>query len=121
RLDYYIPDRYKEGYGISLQGIDWAVENGLSLIIALDCGIKSVEEVAYARSKGIDFIICDHRMPSAEIPPAVAVLDPKRPECAYPFKELSGCGIGLKLVQAFLKKNNLPAEHDSELLEQVTV
>src|SRR5690606_11444302 len=120
-LDYYIPDRYKEGYGISMQGIDWAAENGFSLIIALDCGIKSVEEVAYARSKGIDFIICDHHMPSAEIPPAVAVLDPKRPDCAYPFKELSGCGIGLKLVQAFLKKNNLPAEHAYEFLDLVTV
>ncbi|QEC50925.1 exonuclease RecJ [Anseongella ginsenosidimutans] len=120
-LDFYIPDRYKEGYGISRQGIDWAAEQDFSLIIALDCGIKSVEEVTYARSKGIDFIICDHHMPSAEIPPAVAVLDPKRPTCPYPYKELSGCGIGLKLVQAFLKKNNLPPEHAYEFLDLVTV
>ena len=120
-LDFYIPDRYREGYGISRQGIDWAAEQGFSLIIALDCGIKSVEEVEYARSKEIDFIICDHHMPSEEIPGAVAVLDPKRPSCPYPYKELSGCGIGLKLIQGFLKKNNLPPEHAYEFLDLVTV
>src|SRR3546814_246603 len=100
-----------EGYGVSGKGIDWAADNGFSLIIALDCGIKSAEQVVYARSKGIDFIICDHHMPGTEIPSASAVLDPKVPECPYPYKELSGCGIGFKLIQAFLQKNSLPAEY----------
>ena len=104
QLEYYIPDRYKEGYGISTQGIDYAAENGFTLIIALDCGIKSVDKVAYATEKGIDFIICDHHTPGDEIPAAVAVLDPKRADCEYPYKELSGCGIGFKLIQAFAEK-----------------
>lgn len=98
--EFYIPDRYKEGYGISKQGIDYAQKNGITLIVALDCGIKSVELTAYAKSIGVDFIICDHHRPGEAIPDVAAVLDPKRADCDYPFKELSGCGIGFKLVQA---------------------
>lgn len=105
QCDFYIPDRYVEGYGVSGQGIDWARENGFSLIISLDCGIKSVALVQRARAYGIDFIICDHHRPGQELPPAVAVLDPKRSDCAYPYKELPGCGIGFKLVQALLTRN----------------
>ena len=100
----YIPDRYTEGYGISYRGIDKAEEEGISLIIALDCGIKAVEKVAYAKTKGIDFIICDHHLPGVELPDAVAVLDPKRSDCSYPFDELCGCGIGFKLIQALHQK-----------------
>lgn len=100
RFDYYIPDRYKEGYGVSYQGIDYAAEIGATLIISLDCGIKAVEKVRYAAAKEIDFIICDHHKPGTSLPEAVAVLDPKRADCTYPFKELSGCGVGFKLVQA---------------------
>src|SRR5690606_32389989 len=96
----YIPDRYDEGYGVSYQGIDFAHDNSVSLIIALDCGIKAVDKVAYAREKGIDFIICDHHLPGETIPDAVAVLDPKRNDCLYPYKELCGCGVGFKLIQA---------------------
>lgn len=96
----YIPDRYKEGYGISYQGIDFADDNGITLIIALDCGIKSIEHINYAKSKGIDFIICDHHRPGEYIPDAVAILDPKRDDCNYPYKELCGCGVGFKLIQA---------------------
>lgn len=102
--DFYIPDRYKEGYGISKQGIEWASENGFSLIVALDCGIKSVELIDYAKSLGVDFIICDHHRPGETLPNAVAVLDPKRSDCEYPYKELPGCGIGFKLLQALTKK-----------------
>lgn len=100
----YIPDRYEEGYGVSYQGIDFASDNEITLIIALDCGIKAIEKVAYAKAKGIDFIICDHHRPGAEIPDAVAVLDPKQDDCNYPYKELCGCGVGFKLVQAFHEK-----------------
>ena len=107
-IEYYIPDRYLEGYGISTQGIDYAAANGFSLIIALDCGIKSVDKIAYANTLGVDFIICDHHTPGSQLPAAIAVLDPKRKDCTYPFKELSGCGIGFKLVQAFAEKNGLP-------------
>ncbi|MVO09857.1 single-stranded-DNA-specific exonuclease RecJ [Flavobacterium sp. TP390] len=96
----YIPDRYLEGYGVSFQGIDFAEDNGFTLIIALDCGIKSVDHVAYAKEKGIDFIICDHHRPGAVLPDAVAVLDPKREDCTYPYDELCGCGVGFKLIQA---------------------
>lgn len=105
----YIPDRYKEGYGISYAGIDYAHDNGIHLIIALDCGIKAIEKVAYAKEKGIDFIICDHHRPGNEIPQAVAVLDPKREDCTYPYKELCGCGVGFKLIQALeqLKGNSV--------------
>ncbi|MGK0377251.1 MAG: single-stranded-DNA-specific exonuclease, partial [Patiriisocius sp.] len=100
----YIPDRYGEGYGVSYKGIDFAEDNDFSLIIALDCGIKAVDKVAYATQKGIDFIICDHHRPGPEIPKAVAVLDPKRDDCNYPFKELCGCGVGFKLIQALGSK-----------------
>lgn len=120
-LDYYIPDRYKEGYGISTQGIDFAAEHGFSLIIALDCGIKSVDKIAYANTLGIDFIICDHHTPGAEIPDAVAVLDPKRADCEYPFKELSGCGIGFKLIQAYAQKNDIPFEELHTYFELVAI
>ncbi|HBW81335.1 MAG TPA: single-stranded-DNA-specific exonuclease RecJ, partial [Sphingobacterium sp.] len=102
QLEFYIPDRYAEGYGISTQGIDYAAANGFSLIIALDCGIKAVDKIDYANSKGIDFIIGDHHLPGEELPKAYAVLDPKRADCEYPYKELSGCGIGFKIIQAFI-------------------
>jgi single-stranded-DNA-specific exonuclease len=108
RIDFYIPDRHKEGYGISSQGIDFAKQHGFSLIIALDCGIKSTDKIAYANSLGIDFIICDHHLPGEILPEAAAVLDPKRGDCTYPFKELSGCGIGFKLVQAYCIQHDLP-------------
>ncbi|NAS12450.1 single-stranded-DNA-specific exonuclease RecJ [Poritiphilus flavus] len=100
RVAIYIPDRYTEGYGVSLQGIDYAEDNGISLIIALDCGVKAIEQIAYAKEKGIDFIVCDHHRPGKELPTAIAVLDPKRQDCHYPYDELCGCGIGFKLVQA---------------------
>ena len=104
-IDFYIPDREKEGYGISFEGVDYAKETGVKLIIALDCGIKAIEQVDYASEAGIDFIIGDHHLPGEEIPKAVAVLDPKRVDCPYPYKELSGCGIGFKIVEAILEKN----------------
>jgi single-stranded-DNA-specific exonuclease len=107
-IAYYIPDRHKEGYGISIAGIDFAKANGFSLIIALDCGIRSIDKIDYANTLGIDFIICDHHLPGDELPAAVAVLDPKRADCEYPFKELSGCGIGFKLAQAYCQANDLP-------------
>ncbi len=106
----YIPDRYAEGYGVSYKGIDFAADNDITLIIALDCGIKAVEKVAYASQKGIDFIICDHHRPGPEIPEAVAVLDPKREDCAYPYKDLCGCGVGFKLIQALTRHRNLNFE-----------
>jgi single-stranded-DNA-specific exonuclease len=121
QIEFYIPDRYKEGYGISTQGIDYAAENDFSLIIALDCGIKSVDKVDYANSLGIDFIICDHHLPGSSLPEAVAVLDPKRSDCEYPYKELSGCGIGFKLVQAYAQKNNVPFEEICCYLDLVVV
>jgi single-stranded-DNA-specific exonuclease len=120
-LDYYLPDRYKEGYGISTAGIDFAIANNFSLIIALDCGIKSIDKVQYASEHGIDFIICDHHRPGDELPAASAVLDPKRNDCAYPFKELSGCGIGFKLVQAYAQKHNIPFETIQPLLDLVAI
>jgi single-stranded-DNA-specific exonuclease len=120
-LEYYIPDRYREGYGISSQGIDYAAENGFTLIIALDCGIKSVDKVAYASGKGVDFIICDHHLPGDTLPAAVAVLDPKREDCGYPYKELSGCGIGFKLVQAYAEKNGIPMEEVTCYLDLVAI
>ncbi|MDB5282994.1 MAG: recJ [Bacteroidota bacterium] len=106
-IDYYIPNRYTEGYGISTRGIDFAAEHNFALIIALDCGIKSNDNVDYANGKGVDFIICDHHTPGAEIPNAIAVLDPKRNDCNYPYKELSGCGIGFKLIQAYAIQNGI--------------
>ena len=120
-IDFYIPDRYTEGYGISVKGIDFAAATNVKLIIALDCGIKAVEKVAYASSLGIDFIICDHHRPGAEIPPAVAVLDPKRIDCEYPYKELSGCGIGFKLIQAYSQLNGLPFDNLVQYLDLVAI
>lgn len=120
-VQFYIPDRYSEGYGISFKGIDRADEDGVSLIIALDCGIKSIDKVQYAAERGIDFIICDHHLPGDELPAAVAVLDPKRPDCPYPCKELSGCGIGFKLMEALAKHNDLPWTDLEPLLDLVAV
>ncbi len=121
QIDFYIPDRYTEGYGISFKGIDFACEQQFSLIIALDCGIKAVEKVEYANSKGIDFIICDHHRPGPELPAAKAVLDPKRGDCSYPYKELSGCGIGFKLIQAYAQKNKIPFEDLNQYLDLVVI
>ena len=120
-LMFYIPDRYTEGYGISIKGIDLAARKGVGLIIALDCGIKATEKVVYAKTKGVDFIICDHHLPAEEIPKAVAVLDPKRVDCSYPFDELSGCGVGFKLVQAYAQKNRMPFEQILPLLDLLVV
>lgn len=121
KVSFYIPDRYKEGYGISIRGIDFAKENDFKLIIALDCGIKSIDKVEYAKSQGIDFIICDHHRPGNEIPDACAVLDPKRTDCIYPYKELSGCGVGFKLIQAFSESHNLPPENLDDYLDLVAI
>jgi len=121
KVDFYIPDRYNEGYGISYQGIDFAAGHGFSLVITLDCGIKAVEKINDAKAKGVDFIICDHHRPGAEIPSAIAVLDPKRTDCTYPYKELSGCGIGFKLIQAYAQKNDIPFEELKEYLDLVVV
>ena len=116
-IDFYIPDRYLEGYGISVQGIDYAEANDFKLIIALDCGIKAIDKVKYALEKGIDFIICDHHTPDDVLPPAVAVLDPKRNDCNYPYKHLSGCGVGFKLMQAFAITNNIDFSQLTPLLD----
>ncbi|RAJ25383.1 single-stranded-DNA-specific exonuclease RecJ [Pedobacter cryoconitis] len=120
-IEYYIPDRHKEGYGISTAGIDHAKAQGITLIIALDCGIKSNDKIDYANTLGIDFIICDHHLPGDELPAAIAVLDPKRSDCPYPFKELAGCGIGFKLAQAYCITHNLPAENYERYLDLVMV
>ncbi len=120
-LDYYIPDRYDEGYGISEQGIDYAEETGVKLIIALDCGIKAVEKVAYAKSKDIDFIIGDHHMPDEVLPDAVAVIDAKRIDSTYPYEHLSGCGVGFKLVQALAQNNRIDFSEIQDLLDLVAV
>lgn len=120
-LDYYIPDRYDEGYGISEQGIDYAEETGVKLIIALDCGIKAIEKVAYAKSKGIDFIIGDHHMPDEILPDAVAVIDAKRTDSTYPYEHLSGCGVGFKLVQALAQNNKIDFSELTDLLDLVAV
>jgi len=116
-IDYYIPNRYKEGYGVSYEAIKWAKENNFTLIICLDCGIKAIEKVAHAKSIGIDFIIGDHHLPGVELPPAVAVLDPKRSDCNYPYKELSGCGIGFKLAQAYSIFNRKDVQYVYDLLD----
>jgi single-stranded-DNA-specific exonuclease len=120
-IEYYIPDRYTEGYGISPQSIDYAEKNGFSLIVALDCGIKAVDKITDAKNRGVDFIICDHHNPDDEVPPAVAVLDAKQPECNYPYKELSGCGVGFKLLQAYCQKNDIELEEIYDLLDLVVV
>ena len=121
KLDYYIPDRYKEGYGISYRGIDHAKEKGFSLMIALDCGIKANEKILYAKEKGLDVIICDHHTPGKSIPEAVAVLDPKQTDCMYPYKELSGCGVGYKLLQAFCIENHIPQADAEKYIDLVAV
>ena len=116
-VDYYIPDRYDEGYGVSKKGIDYAKDTGVKLIVILDCGIKAIEEIAYAKSLGIDFIICDHHVPDEVMPCAVAILNPKRPDDSYPFKHLCGCGVGFKLMQAFAKNNGIPFSRLIPLLD----
>lgn len=120
-IDFYIPDRYNEGYGISFKAIDFAHDNGFSLVIALDCGIKAVDKVKYANTLGIDFIICDHHNPDSELPPAVAVLDSKRADCPYPYKHLSGCGVGFKLMQAFAQNNGIDFAQLRPLFDLVAV
>jgi single-stranded-DNA-specific exonuclease len=120
-VDYYIPDRYTEGYGISLAGVDYAIEHNISLIIALDCGIKSVEKVTYASENQVDFIICDHHTPGDVLPAAVAVLDPERPDGGYPFRYLSGCGVGFKFLQAYALRNNIPFSEITEYLDLLAV
>nr|WP_321406794.1 single-stranded-DNA-specific exonuclease RecJ [uncultured Carboxylicivirga sp.] len=121
KLQFYIPNRYEEGYGISYKGIDFAAEQGITLVIALDCGIKAVEKVAYAKEKGIDFIICDHHTPGDELPSAAACLDPKRSDCHYPDKNLSGCGVGFKLMQAFCRFNDFKESQLYDLIDLVAV
>ena len=121
RLEFYLPDRYAEGYGVSTQGIDYAAEHGFSLVIALDCGIKALDKIAYARERGIDFIVGDHHLPGDQLPAAVAVLDPKRADCPYPYKELPGCGIGFKIIQAFIQKNNMDIQRCYQYLDLVAV
>ena len=116
-IDYYIPDRYEEGYGVSRKGIEFAAETGVKLIIVLDCGIKAVDEIAYAKELGVDFIICDHHVPDEVMPPAVAILNPKRPDSTYPFKHLCGCGVGFKFMQAFAKNNGIPFSRLIPLLD----
>ena len=120
-VEYYIPDRYKEGYGVSTQGLDYAYQHNCKVVITLDCGIKAVEKVRYARSKGLDVIICDHHYPGSEIPKALAVLDPKQPLCNYPYKELSGCGVGFKLIHAYSRVHGIPFSAISHYLDLVAV
>ncbi len=120
-IDYYIPDRYEEGYGVSKQGIDFADESGVKLIIVLDCGIKAIEEIKYAKDKGIDFIICDHHVPDDVLPPAVAILNAKRKDDTYPYGDLSGCGVGFKLIQAFAKSNGIAFSELIPLLDLCAV
>lgn len=120
-VEYYIPDRYKEGYGVSFQGIDFASNNNCKVLISLDCGIKAVGKIQYAKTKGLDVIICDHHYPGDEIPKALAVLDPKQPGCNYPYKELSGCGVGFKLIHAYSKIHNIPFSEITNYLDLVAV
>jgi single-stranded-DNA-specific exonuclease len=120
-VEYYIPDRYKEGYGVSFQGLDFAYQNNCKVVITLDCGIKAVEKVKYARTKGLDVIICDHHYPGEKIPNALAVLDPKQPSCGYPYKELSGCGVGFKLIHAYSRVHGIPFSNISHYLDLVAV
>ena len=120
-IDYYIPDRYNEGYGVSKQGIDYAYETDVKLVIVLDCGIKAVEEISYAKEKGIDFIICDHHVPDEVLPPAIAILNPKRKDSTYPYDHLSGCGVGFKLMQAFAQNNGIELHQLTPLLDLVAV
>ena len=120
-IDYYIPDRYNEGYGVTVKGVDYAYETGVKLVIVLDCGIKAVEEIAYAKEKGIDFIICDHHVPDEILPPAVAILNPKRADSTYPYNHLSGCGVGFKFMQAFALNNGIEFHQLTPLLDLVAV
>ncbi|MBQ7750781.1 MAG: single-stranded-DNA-specific exonuclease RecJ [Bacteroidales bacterium] len=120
-VGFYIPDRYDEGYGLSYKGIDWASDNGYSLLITLDCGIKAIDKVTYARTKGIEVIVCDHHLPEESLPQAIAVLDPKRDDCHYPFDDLCGCGVGFKLVQAYSLRYNVPFETLEPLLDLLVV
>lgn len=120
-VEYYIPDRYEEGYGLSKRGLDYALEVNCKLVITLDCGIKSVDKIAYARARGMDVIVCDHHYPGDEIPSAVAVLDPKQPGCNYPYKELSGCGVGFKLIHAYSKIHSIPFDKIVSYLDLVAV
>lgn len=120
-IEYYIPDRYDEGYGVSKKGIDYAKEQGVKLIIILDCGIKAIDEIAYAKERGIDFIICDHHVPDEKLPDAVAILNPKREDDPYPFKDLCGCGVGFKFMQAFAKNNGIPFSRLIPLLDLCAV
>ena len=120
-VDYYIPDRYEEGYGVSHKGVDFAYETGVKLIIVLDCGIKAIDEIAYAKKKGIDFIICDHHVPDDQLPPAIAILNAKRTESTYPYPHLSGCGVGFKLMQAFAISNGIPFSRLIPLLDLCAV
>ena len=120
-IDYYIPNRYEEGYGVSVKGVDYAYETGVKLIIVLDCGIKAVNEIAYAKEKGIDFIICDHHVPDEVLPPAVAILNAKRPDATYPYEHLSGCGVGFKFMQAFAINNGIDFHQLTPLLDLVAV
>lgn len=119
QTEFYIPHRYREGYGISKAGIDFASENNYTLIISLDCGIKSIELIQYAKELGIDFIVCDHHLPDEHLPPAVAILNPKQKDCNYPFKELCGCGVGFKLITALCERMHLPQETPHEFLDLV--
>ncbi|MEP6846719.1 MAG: DHH family phosphoesterase, partial [Panacibacter sp.] len=118
-VEFYIPHRYREGYGVSKAGIDFAKDNNFSLIISLDCGIKSIDLIAYAKISGIDFIVCDHHMPDDVLPPAVAILNPKQRDCNYPYKELCGCGVGFKLIQALCETWQLPDTYFLEFLDLV--
>lgn len=118
-IEFYIPHRYKEGYGVSKQGIDFAYENNYSLIVSLDCGIKSIQLIAYAKQLGIDFIVCDHHLPDDLLPPAVAILNPKQKDCLYPCKELCGCGVGFKLITALCQALQLPVETAYQYLDLV--
>jgi single-stranded-DNA-specific exonuclease len=118
-IDYYVPHRYKEGYGISIQGIDYACEKGFSLVISLDCGIKSAELIEDAKNKGIDFIVCDHHLPGKVLPPAIAILNPKQTDCPYPYKELCGCGVGFKLICALAQQLSIPEEETFRYLDLV--
>lgn len=120
-IDYYIPDRYEEGYGVSYKGVDYAYETGVKLIIVLDCGIKAIDEITYAKEKGIDFIICDHHVPDETLPPAVAILNAKRKDSTYPYPHLSGCGVGFKFMQAFAKSNDIPFSQLISLLDLCAV
>ena len=120
-IDYYVPDRYNEGYGVSYRGIDYAAETGVGLIIVLDCGIKAVNEITYAKEKGIDFIVCDHHVPDDILPPAVAILNAKRADNTYPYTHLSGCGVGFKFMQAFALNNGIEFHHLIPLLDLVAV